>query len=147
MAAASESGELDVIVPAAGDGSQAALDEAERAGLVHVRGAELGFRHPLVRSAVYSNATAGERRRRTRGTRRARPGDPARRAWHLSEAAIGHDEEIAAALEEAATVAGRRCTEDEGRLLERAARLTPGSGRARAAAPARRGGPARGPAG
>jgi DNA-binding CsgD family transcriptional regulator len=125
VAAASDRGDLDIIVSAAGEYG-GALDEAEAAGLVRVRGGELAFRHPLVRSAVYFGAPAGERRAAHAALAEAiGVSDPGRRAWHLAEAALGPGDEVARALEEAASAAGRRSIEDEGRLLERAARLTP----------------------
>jgi hypothetical protein len=43
---------------ALGAGAQA-LEVAERSGLIRVRGPELRFRHPLVRSAIYGG---GDRR-------------------------------------------------------------------------------------
>ena len=64
IAAASDAGDLAAIARACG-GSAAPLDEAEAAGLVQARGGELSFRHPLVRSAVYSAAAAGAGARRT----------------------------------------------------------------------------------
>src|SRR6478736_5750389 len=53
VAAASDS-------PTAGDHS--ALEPAEEAGLVRIPAGSVAFRHPLVRSAVYHTASAGERR-------------------------------------------------------------------------------------
>lgn len=64
LAAAVGSGELGTIAQAAatlGIGT-GALQEAEGAGLVAIDDAQLEFRHPLVRSAVYHAAPAGERR-------------------------------------------------------------------------------------
>ena len=55
VAAASEDGDLGVIAAVVGE-AFAAIDEAEAAGLVRVRGTELAFRHPLVRSAIYTAA-------------------------------------------------------------------------------------------
>ena len=102
IAAASDSGDLVAIARACG-GSAAALDEGERAGLVEIRGEELSFRHPLVRSAVYSAATAGARREAHAALAEAFGSEDAdRRAWHLGAAVIGPDEAIAAALDEAA---------------------------------------------
>ena len=96
IAAASDTGELVVIAKAAG-GTAAALDEAERAGLVRIRGSELAFRHPMVRSAVYSAAIATDRRAAHLAlAEAAAEEDPVRRAWHLSAAAIGADEALAA---------------------------------------------------
>src|SRR6185436_6148152 len=72
-----------LLVAADGD----ALDAAERSGLLQVRGARVGFRHPLVRSAVYGTATSGERRSAHVALAEALEDDPARadgRAWHLA---------------------------------------------------------------
>jgi tetratricopeptide (TPR) repeat protein len=125
IAATSDSGDLATIARACG-GSAAALDEAEGAGLVRVRGSELSFRHPLVRSAVYSAATAGRRREAHRALAEAFGSEDAdRRAWHLGAAAIGPDEAIATALDEAgARARGRGGVASEARLLERSAALT-----------------------
>ncbi len=101
---------------------QDALDEAEAAGLVE-RGGRIGFRHPLMRAAVYSSAPPAARRKAHRRLAEVETG--ARRAWHLAEAADGPDEEVARLLEETSTearAAGGVAAEAQG--LERAADLS-----------------------
>jgi DNA-binding CsgD family transcriptional regulator len=103
------------------------LGEAERAGLI-IRAGRLDFTHPLARSAIYHSAAPGERRAAHRALAQATR-DPHRRTWHLAAAARGPDEEIAAALEEAANHARRRAdVSGHAAALERAARLTPDDG-------------------
>jgi DNA-binding CsgD family transcriptional regulator len=100
------------------------LAEAERAGLV-VRGRRLRFTHPLARSAIYHSATPAERR--TAHLILAETTNVAdRRTWHLAAAALGPDEQVAAALEQLAAEARRRAGVSTAvAALERAARLTP----------------------
>jgi hypothetical protein len=61
VAAASDTVDLDFILTAA-KATGHDLEELEAAGLVQVRGHEFVFRHPLVRSAVYSAAADQQRR-------------------------------------------------------------------------------------
>ena len=100
---------------------------AERAGIVSIRkGVE--FRHPLVRSAIYSASTSSERQAAHRALARSIPKelDPDRRAMHLAGAATGPDEQVATELELAATRArGRGGFAARADLLVRAAALTP----------------------
>ena len=112
LASADDSGLVAIIQPAAvllGLDEQA-LAEAERSGLVQVRGAELHFRHPLVRSAVYGAATVPERQQVHRALAVAleSAGENDRRAWHLAMATEGPDEEIAVELEAVADRAEHR---------------------------------------
>ncbi len=104
----------------------ASLEPSEDAGLVRIVDGRLEFRHPLVRSAVFHGAAPSERRAAHRALADA-CGDagPEECAWHLAEAALGPDEGVAAALEEAAQGALRRSGyAAAATALERAARLT-----------------------
>jgi DNA-binding CsgD family transcriptional regulator len=102
----------------------AALEQAEDAGLINNDGLRIQFRHPLMRAAVYHGASAPARRR----AHRALAGESfaSQRAWHLAAAADGEDEEVAAALEDAAREARERSGyAAAASAFERAARLTP----------------------
>jgi DNA-binding CsgD family transcriptional regulator len=81
----------------------AAADPAVEAGLLQLR-SRVEFAHPLVRSVVYRDAPADDRRRVHHVLALATDGDtdPDRRAWHRARATAGPDERIAAELEESA---------------------------------------------
>ncbi|MGH2893322.1 MAG: LuxR C-terminal-related transcriptional regulator, partial [Solirubrobacteraceae bacterium] len=127
LAATSGSGDLSMLERAAGalGIDLAALAGAERAGLVTLAAGVLEFRHPLVRSAVYANARAEQRREAHRALAGALPDrDVDRRAWHLAAAALGADDIAAAALEQAAVLGRDRSAYAVAAAgFERAARL------------------------
>jgi class 3 adenylate cyclase/DNA-binding CsgD family transcriptional regulator len=132
VAAASESGRLDVIEAAleALDLDPQALDPAEASGLISVGRDGIEFRHPLLRAAVYHAAPGRARRDAHEALAKAAAGGQAdRRAWHLAAAAQELDDEVASALEQAALEARERGGHAEAALaLERAARLTADEG-------------------
>jgi DNA-binding CsgD family transcriptional regulator len=128
IAAVSSTDCVEPMIEALGrfDLDERALELAEDAGLIAIGGGSVAFRHPLVRSAVVHRAAASERRRAHRALADALAGSQEERAWHLAAAALGADEQAAAALAEA----GRRTRARSGwasaaLALERAARLTP----------------------
>ncbi len=111
LLAAASDGDLGVVGAAAAllDLDLGSIGAAENAGLVQVSGGRLVFRHPLVRSAVYSRAPADERRLVHGALARAVPDDAReQRAWHLSQAAFGPDEAAARACEQVADAAAVR---------------------------------------
>jgi DNA-binding CsgD family transcriptional regulator len=105
LAAADPAGDATLVWRAAQtlDIATGALAPAEDAGLLEI-GAEVRFRHPLVRSAVYRSTAVHERRAVHLALAEAtdRELDPDRRAWHLAAAASGPDEEVASELERSA---------------------------------------------
>ncbi|MQY11987.1 hypothetical protein SRB5_21150 [Streptomyces sp. RB5] len=127
-AAAEPTGDPELLALAAGLlGVAADAAPAEDAGLITL-GARVRFRHPLVRSAAYRAADPADRRRAHRALAGATDAgtDPDRRAWHLSHAATGQDEDVAAGLERSAgRAAARGGVAAAAALLERAAGLTP----------------------
>ena len=129
VGAAEETGDLATVLrAAAAQGSGlAALEEAERAGLISVQNGRLQFRHPLVRSAVYQHATFSSRQDVHRNLAKILGGteDVDRRAWHLAAAAVEPNESVAAELENSADRARRRSgTGAAADALERSAQLT-----------------------
>ncbi len=101
------------------------LAEAESAGLVTVRADRAIFRHPLVRSAVYTDADPAWRRKVHRAVADTLPDDDDRRAWHLAEASLGPDPVVADLLVAAGLRAARRSAYSVAAAAhERAARLS-----------------------
>src|SRR3954451_7043535 len=94
-------------------------------------GAQVRFRHPLVRSAAYRAASLTDRRA-VHGALAAATDtetDPDRRAWHRAHAAIAPDEEVAVELIDSASRAqGRGGIAAAAAFLERAVTFTPGPG-------------------
>jgi DNA-binding CsgD family transcriptional regulator len=129
LAAAEPTGDPALLWRAAGGlgiGVDAAAP-AEADGLLTV-GAQVTFRHPLVRSAVYRAAPVADRRRVHRAIAEAtdQGTDPDRRAWHRAQAAAGPDEDIASELERSASRAhARGGLAAAAAFLDRSAMLTP----------------------
>jgi DNA-binding CsgD family transcriptional regulator len=105
VAAAEPVGDPVLVLRAAGRlGIAASAAEAASAdGLLEI-GTRVRFRHPLVRSAVYSSVSLPDRRAAHQALAEVsdRDRDPDRRAWHLAAAAPGPDEEVAVELERSA---------------------------------------------
>lgn len=85
------------------------VDPAVQVGVVTM-GRQITFAHPLVRSAVYSDASPVRRREVHAALAAATDDavDPDRRSWHLAAATVGPDEQVAAALERSSQRAAER---------------------------------------
>jgi DNA-binding CsgD family transcriptional regulator len=133
IAATSDSDEIAAVAVAISSLGIAAdaLEVAEGAGLLRMTDHGVVFRHPLLRSAVYHRADAGERRAAHRALAAALADERSRdrQVWHLAAAATAPDEQVAAELEHAARDArSRRAHGAAASAFERAAQLTPDPG-------------------
>jgi DNA-binding CsgD family transcriptional regulator len=100
---------------------------AQAAGLIEF-GARVRFRHPLVRAAVYREASVAERQivHRALASVTDSHDDPDRRAWHRAHSSPAPDEEVAIELVRSAGRAqARGGLVASAAFLERAASLTP----------------------
>src|SRR4051794_29049849 len=104
VAACAETVRADVIAGALANAGLPpdALEPAEAAGLIALRGREIDFDHPLVRAAVYHGGSPAERRQAHRALADAFRARSAERAWHLAAAAPMPDAAVAQALMDAA---------------------------------------------
>jgi DNA-binding CsgD family transcriptional regulator len=101
------------------------LDEACAAKLVGVDGAQLHFRHPLVRSGVLHSETLTRRQAGHAALASVLTAEPYRRTWHRAGATLGPDDEVADAPAANADLAlSRGAVTAAIRDLERAAQLT-----------------------
>ena len=130
LAAAEPTGEVALLVARAaalGLPIRRARAPAEADGLLEL-GAQVTFRHPLLRSAIYRAASTEERRAAHRALAAATDPerDPDRRAWHRAHAIAGPDEDVAHELERSAGRArARGGLAAAAAFLERSAALTP----------------------
>jgi DNA-binding CsgD family transcriptional regulator len=127
LAAANDGGETSVFARAAECLGLAVADlvPAEEKRLIEIDARSIGFRHPLIRSAIYGDAPAEQRRAAHRALADALPdADADRRAWHLALAAVGPDELASSALQQAGERArGRSAYDVASHAFERAAFL------------------------
>jgi DNA-binding CsgD family transcriptional regulator len=102
------------------------LKPAMDARLARLSGSSLSFSHPLVRSAIYQGLGADRRREVHRTIASVQSPGSLRSIWNLAAALSEPDEDVAAALEKAASN-GRRLGSAETVViaLERAAQLSP----------------------
>ena len=94
-------------------------------------GAQVRFRHPLVRSAAYRAASLTDRRKAHSALAAATDPetDPDRRAWHRAHATVAPDEAVARELIDSASRAQRRGgIAAAAAFLERAVTFTPDAG-------------------
>ena len=128
LAAADPTGDATLLWRAAqtlGLGSDAAA-AAEAEQLLNI-GSQVRFRHPLVRSAAYAAGSPEDRRAVHLALAAATDAqaDPERRVWHLAAAATGPDEDVAAALEQAAAkIQARAGLAASAAFLQRSVALT-----------------------
>ena len=86
-----------------------ALEAAEDADLIERRGAQVRFRHPLIRSTVYEAAPPTEQRSVHRALGASAKGEHTEaRAWHRAQASVPPDDEVAEDLERSAATASLR---------------------------------------
>jgi DNA-binding CsgD family transcriptional regulator len=128
IAAAEPAGDADLLWDAATrlGVSAAEVRPSDLAAFVALE-PETRFRHPLIRSAVYSGASVARRREAHAALAQAFASeqDRDRRAWHLAGAATGRDERVAEELERVAlTARARGGYSAEAKFLSRAAGLT-----------------------
>ncbi|MDI2131261.1 helix-turn-helix transcriptional regulator [Yinghuangia seranimata] len=124
-AAALPDEELSVVMAALGTADLAVWSPAEEAGLIGIADGRLAFGNPLIRTAAFHRQPAKARQRARRDLADAQGRLPFHRAWHLAAAAIGPNEAVATALEQAAVhsrQAGHRF--DVATALEQSARLS-----------------------
>ena len=97
------------------------LSPAEADGLLEL-GAQVTFRHPLLRSAIYRAAASDERRAAHQALAAATDPefDPDRRAWHRAHAIAEPDEDVALELEQSADARPRARRTRGGRCVPRA---------------------------
>jgi hypothetical protein len=134
MAALEDTGDLAAIL-AAGAATADDLPEAEREGVLTVDrdAGHVTFGHPLVRAAAVEMAPGHERRAAHRALAAVSAARPDQQAWHLAEATLEPDEEVAGLLD---AVARRALLRGDAAgavtVLARAADLSPaGTDRAR----------------
>ena len=129
LAAADDTGSLAAILRAGAEigVSPEALAGAESAGLVRAVDGQLHLRHPLVRSAVYQDASFAERQSAHLALAAALDGDEHsdRRSWHRLPPRSSRDAGVAEELERTADRARARSGfAAAGAALERAAELS-----------------------
>ena len=128
LAAADPTGDATLLWRAAqtlGLGPDAAA-AADAEQLLNI-GSRVRFRHPLVRSAAYAAGSPEDRRAAHLTLAAATDAqiDPERRVWHLAAGATGPDEDIAAALEQAAAkIQARAGLAASAAFLQRSVTLT-----------------------
>src|SRR5690348_11614034 len=133
LAAADPTGDATLLWRAAqtlGLGPDAAAAAREKQ-LLNI-GSQVRFRHPLVRSAAYGAGSPADRRAAHLALAAAidAQADPERRVWHLAAAAAGPDEDVAAALEQAAAkIQARAGLAAAAAFLQRSVALTAEPGR------------------
>jgi DNA-binding CsgD family transcriptional regulator len=119
--------EASLVEAALGRQVEGDLERAERAGVARVRDGRVQFEHPLLASAVYREAPLQKRRAAHRALA-AVVTEPEQHARHLALATSEPEEEVATALDTAATAAAARGAPDVAvDLAELACGSTPSS--------------------